>query len=167
MTHPKNLTQKKPNHQPAKPCARSQPQSGRRNRVSRCGKGESSILSDRMADDQGSSKPWRSNTSKLHEGSLNGVPVCLALAEKATVAGKSEIRRWHESANQASRILWEECSNASHTDRGRHCAPERNREDTEHGNMENPMQNLDLSFLSINERGNIIPKTPEAALVAA
>jgi hypothetical protein len=33
--------------------------------------------------------------------------------------------------------------------------------------MENRMQNLDLSFLSINERGNIIPKTPEAALVAA
>jgi hypothetical protein len=27
--------------------------------------------------------------------------------------------------------------------------------------------NLDLSFLSVDERGNIIPKTPEAALVAA
>jgi hypothetical protein len=33
--------------------------------------------------------------------------------------------------------------------------------------MENHMQNLDSSFLSIDERGNIIPKTPEAALVAA
>jgi hypothetical protein len=29
------------------------------------------------------------------------------------------------------------------------------------------MQNLDSSFLSIDERVNIIPKTPEAALVAA
>jgi hypothetical protein len=29
------------------------------------------------------------------------------------------------------------------------------------------MQNLDSSFLSIDERGNIITKTPEAALVEA
>jgi hypothetical protein len=29
------------------------------------------------------------------------------------------------------------------------------------------MQNLDSSFLSIDERGNIIPKTPEEALVVA
>jgi hypothetical protein len=29
------------------------------------------------------------------------------------------------------------------------------------------MQNLNSSFLSIDERGNIIPKSPEAALVAA
>jgi hypothetical protein len=28
-------------------------------------------------------------------------------------------------------------------------------------------QNLDSSFLSVDEQGNIIPKTPEAALVAA
>jgi hypothetical protein len=29
------------------------------------------------------------------------------------------------------------------------------------------MQNLDSSFLLVDERGNIMPKTPEAALVAA
>jgi hypothetical protein len=29
------------------------------------------------------------------------------------------------------------------------------------------MQSLDSSFLSVNEIGNIMPKTPEAALVAA
>jgi hypothetical protein len=28
-------------------------------------------------------------------------------------------------------------------------------------------RNLDSSFLSVDERGNIIPKTPEVALVAA
>jgi hypothetical protein len=28
-------------------------------------------------------------------------------------------------------------------------------------------KNLDSSFLSIDEQGNIVPKTPEAALVAA
>jgi hypothetical protein len=41
-----------------------------------------------MADDQGGSKPWRSNTSKLNEGSLNGVLVCPAPAEKAAAAEK-------------------------------------------------------------------------------
>jgi hypothetical protein len=41
-----------------------------------------------MADDQGSSKPWRSNTSKLDKGSLNGVPVRLAPTEKVTVVRK-------------------------------------------------------------------------------
>jgi hypothetical protein len=55
-------------------------QSGRRNRVSRCGKGESLTFSSRMSDDPDSSKPWLSNTSKLDKGSLNGVPVCPAPA---------------------------------------------------------------------------------------
>jgi hypothetical protein len=32
---------------------------------------------------------------------------------------------------------------------------------------QNLSKNLDSSFLSVNEQGNIIPKTPEAALVAA
>jgi hypothetical protein len=33
--------------------------------------------------------------------------------------------------------------------------------------FQNISRNLDSSFLSIDEQGNIIPKTPEAALVAA
>jgi hypothetical protein len=41
-----------------------------------------------MADDQGSSKPWHSNTSKFDEGNLNGVPVRPAPVEKATAMGK-------------------------------------------------------------------------------
>jgi hypothetical protein len=37
----------------------------------------------------------------------------------------------------------------------------------EQWNIGNLMQNLELSFLSFNERGNIVPKTPEVALIAA
>jgi hypothetical protein len=37
-------------------------------------KGRKFVFIGRMADDQGSSKPWRSNTSKFDEGSLNAVP---------------------------------------------------------------------------------------------
>jgi hypothetical protein len=66
----------------------SQSESKRRNRVSHCDKGESLPFRGRMADDQGSSKPWYNNTSKLDEGSLDGVPVCLAPAEKAIALGK-------------------------------------------------------------------------------
>jgi hypothetical protein len=35
------------------------------------------------------------------------------------------------------------------------------------GNRRNLVQNLNTLFLSVDERGNIVPKTPEAALVAA
>jgi hypothetical protein len=34
-------------------------------------------------------------------------------------------------------------------------------------NRENRARNVDSSFLSVDEIGNIVPKTPEAALVAA
>jgi hypothetical protein len=33
--------------------------------------------------------------------------------------------------------------------------------------LENPIQNLDMSFMSRDTRGNIIPKTPEAGYMAA
>jgi hypothetical protein len=45
--------------------------------------------------------------------------------------------------------------------------PEPNRGNEEQGNRGNCVQNLDSSFLSVDERGNIVPKTREAALVAA
>jgi hypothetical protein len=37
----------------------------------------------------------------------------------------------------------------------------------EYTDRRNLSQNLDSSFLSVNEQGNIIPKTPEAALIVA
>jgi hypothetical protein len=40
-----------------------------------------------MADGQGSSKSWRSNTSKLDERSFNGVPICLASAKEKIAIG--------------------------------------------------------------------------------
>jgi hypothetical protein len=64
-------------------------------------------------------------------------------------------------------MLWEEHSNTSHTGGGQHREPELNRNKAERQNRGNHAQNLDSSFLSVDERGNIVPKTPEAALVAA
>jgi hypothetical protein len=39
-------------------------------------------------------------------------------------------------------------------------------ENLEHSDRRNLSRNLDSSFLSVDEQGNIMPKTPEAALVA-
>jgi hypothetical protein len=36
-----------------------------------------------------------------------------------------------------------------------------------HNDRRNLVRNLDSSFLSVDERGNIMPKTPEAALIVA
>jgi hypothetical protein len=119
-----------------------------------------------MADEQGSSKPCHSNTSKLDEGSLNGVPVHPAPIEEMTAAEKSEIRRRHESASATSKILREERSNASYTGGGQHLVPEPDRRAAEQENRGTRVPNLDSSFLSVDERGNIVPKTPKAALVA-
>jgi hypothetical protein len=54
---------------------------------------------------------------------------------------RSEIRRRHESANAASRILREKRSNTSHTGGGRRCKS--NRGEVERQNKENHAQNLD------------------------
>jgi hypothetical protein len=40
-------------------------------------------------------------------------------------------------------------------------------ENLEHSDRQNLSRNLDSSFLSVDEQGNIMPKTPEAALVVA
>jgi hypothetical protein len=40
-------------------------------------------------------------------------------------------------------------------------------EKLEYSERQSLSKNLDSSFLSVNEQGNIIPKTPEATLVAA
>jgi hypothetical protein len=71
-----------------------------------------------MADDQGSSKSWRGNTSKLDERSFIGIPICPVSAKEMMLQEKSEIRIRHESVSAASRILQEERSNASYTSGG-------------------------------------------------
>jgi hypothetical protein len=67
----------------------------------------------------------------------------------------------HESAIEASRILREERSTASYTGGGRRREAKKRTTD-----QQNKDKN-DVLFMSTNEIGNIMPKTPEATLVAA
>jgi hypothetical protein len=81
--------------------------------------------------------------------------------KKQLLRERSEIWRRHESANTTIRILQEECSNASHTGGGRRREPNRGEAEWQH------KDDYNSSILSVNEIGNIMPKTPKAALVVA
>jgi hypothetical protein len=58
-------------------------------------------------------------------------------------------------------------SNASHTNSRRHNMHSSRFDNIEHSDRRNLSRNLDSSFLSVDEQGNIMPKTPEVALIAA
>jgi hypothetical protein len=92
---------------------------------------------------------------------LAGNQYTLHQQNKKLLRERSDIRRRHESANATSRILQDERSNSSHTGGGRRREPNRGEAEQRH------KDNHDSSFLSVDEIGNIMPKTPEAALVAA
>jgi hypothetical protein len=80
---------------------------------------------------------------------------------------KSEIRKRRESVSAASKAMHEARNNASHTNSRRHNRHNSWVENLEHWDRRNLSRNLDSSFLSVDEQGNIMPKTPGAALVAA
>jgi hypothetical protein len=56
---------------------------------------------------------------------------------------------------------------ASYTNSRRHRQHGSRFENLEYSEKQNLSKNLDSSFLSVDEQGNIIPKTPEVVLVAA
>jgi hypothetical protein len=71
-----------------------------------------------------------------------------------------------DSAIAASAALHEARNNASHMNSRRHNMHGLRVENLEHSDRRNLSRNLDSSFLSVDEQGNIMPKTPKAALVA-
>jgi hypothetical protein len=87
--------------------------------------------------------------------------------KKQLLREESETKRSGESASTTNRIQREERNNASWSSEGGHRETGHNRREAERPNRENRTHNLDSSFLSVHEIGNIMPKTPEAALVAA
>jgi hypothetical protein len=118
-----------------------------------------------------SAEEWRMIKAAVHRGAvipadsrrevLMGYQYALQQQKKQLLQEKSEIRRMHESAIEASRILREKHNTASYTGGGRR--REASKGETDQRNKEKH----DTLFLSANEIGNIMPKTPEAALVAA
>jgi hypothetical protein len=72
-----------------------------------------------------------------------------------------------DSAIATSAALHKARSDASYMNSRRHHRHGSRIENLEYSERRSLSKNLDSSFLSVDEQGNIIPKTPEAALVAA
>jgi hypothetical protein len=76
---------------------------------------------------------------------------------------KSKIRKSRESVSATSKPF--QAQQASHTNSAMHHRHGSRVDNLRHAERRSLSRNLDSSFLSVNERGNI-PKTPEAAVVA-
>jgi hypothetical protein len=66
-----------------------------------------------------------------------------------------------------SKVIHEARINASHTNSSRHNKHGSQVDNLEHSDRRDLSRNLDSSFLLVDKRGNIMPKTPKAALIAA
>jgi hypothetical protein len=78
---------------------------------------------------------------------------------------RTEIQKRKDSAIAASGAYHKARSDASYTNSRRHRRHGSRFENLEYSERQSLSKTLDSSFLSVNEQGNIIPKTPEAALV--
>jgi hypothetical protein len=108
--------------------------------------------------------PIPSNSSK--EVFL-GYHYALRQQAKQLAKEKIEIQQRKESAIAAINAARRARSNASHTNANRNHRHGSKYENLEYSERQSISRNLDSSFLSVDEHGNIITKTPEAALVAA
>jgi hypothetical protein len=90
------------------------------------------------------------------------------LRQQAMLLAKEmiEIQKRKDSAIAASDAARRAQSDASYTNRRHHRHGSRY-ENLGHSERQSISKNLDSSFLSVDDQGNIIPKTPKAALVAA
>jgi hypothetical protein len=97
---------------------------------------------------------------------LLGYHYALRQQVKQLAKEKIEIQKRKDSAIAASDAARRARSDASYTNRRHHRHGSRYK-NLKYSERQSISKNLDLSFLLVNEQGNIIPKTPEAALVAA
>jgi hypothetical protein len=91
-----------------------------------------------------------------------------ALRQQAKLLAKEriEIQKRKDSAIASSDAARRARSDASYINRGHHRRGSRY-ENLGYSERQSISKNLDSSFLSVDGQGNIIPKTPKAALVAA
>jgi hypothetical protein len=98
---------------------------------------------------------------------LLGYHYALRQQSKQLAKERIEIQKRRDSTIAASDAYHRARSDASYTNSKRHCRHGSRYENLEYSEKQSLSKNLDSSFLSVDEQGNIIPKTPEAALVVA
>jgi hypothetical protein len=108
--------------------------------------------------------PIPTNASK---NMLLGYHYALRQQSKQLANERIEIQKRKDSAIAASDAARRARSDASYTNGKRNRRHGSRFENLEYSDRQSLSKNLDSSFLSVHEQGNIIPKTPEATLVAA
>jgi hypothetical protein len=98
---------------------------------------------------------------------LQGYHYALYRQSRQLAKEKSKIRKMRESVSAASKAMHEARSNMSHTNSRKHNRHGSRVENLVHSDRRNLSRNLDSSFLSVDEQGNIMPKSPKATLMAA
>jgi hypothetical protein len=98
---------------------------------------------------------------------LLGYHYALRQQAKQLAKEKVKIQKRKDSTIAASAAFYKAHIDASYTNSKRHYRHGSRMENLEYSKRQSLSKNLDLSFLSVDEQGNIIPKSPEAALVAA
>jgi hypothetical protein len=98
---------------------------------------------------------------------LLGYHYSLRQQSKQLAKERIEIQKRKDSAIAASDAARRARSDASYTNNKRHRRHGSRYENLKYLDRQSLPKNLDSSFLSVDEQGNIIPKAPEAALVAA
>jgi hypothetical protein len=96
-----------------------------------------------------------------------GYHYALRQQSKQLARERREIQKRKDSAIAASATFHKACSDALYTNGKRHHRHGSRVENLEYSERRSLSKNLDSSFLSVDEQGNIIPKTPGAVLVAA
>jgi hypothetical protein len=108
--------------------------------------------------------PIPNNASK---NMVLGYHYALRQQSKLLVKEKIEVQKRKDSAIAASDAARRARSDASYTNGKRHRRHGSRYENLEYSDRQSLSKNLNSSFLSVDEQGNIMTKTPEAALVAA
>jgi hypothetical protein len=108
--------------------------------------------------------PIPTNASK---NMLLGYHYALRQQSKKLAKERIEIQKRKDSAIAASDAARRARSDASYTNGKRHRQHGPRFENLEYSERQSLSKNLDSSFQSVDEQGNIIPKTHEAALVVA
>jgi hypothetical protein len=108
--------------------------------------------------------PIPSNSSK---DMLLGYHYALRQQAKQLAKEKIEIQRRKDSAIAASEAARKARSDASYSNARKNCRHGSRYDNLEYSDRQSILKNLDSSFLSVDEQGNILSKTPKAALVVA
>jgi hypothetical protein len=108
--------------------------------------------------------PIPTNASK---NMLFGYHYALRQQSKQLAKERIEIQKRRDSAIVASDAARRACNDASYTNSKRHRRHGSRFENLRYSERQSLSKNFESSFLSVDKQGNIIPKTPEAALVAS